>query len=400
MSLVLHAKITAVTVYRNGALVTRTGTIAAPSAPERLHIPGMPLLFASESLRIRVTGGSADAVEELPELSATEGVDPEDEASSRALKTERGRLGRLRETWTARQAAAKRVVIKPPQHEHEAVLPSVGLWLAVEDLISEEDARCAEVIETIDARLKEIEEALEAIRRRHESGTASRYTRTLATTLTPDGAPTIQVEVACFIPGARWAPVYRVYVDTTSRRVRLWMGARVAQATGEDWSGVPVSVSTADLTRSARIPELTSWRIGRAMPKPSRWRPLPEGLDGLFADFDAAPRSPVAAEPPPPKSAPPPRPAPPPPRTTPPPSSPAAKGNAAQLIARLQQSREPLMGAGPTTGGGGFTSGAMPPPPAQPAAARWGAGPSKRRRNAAQAPPPPAPAREAHRQAR
>ena len=114
MSLVLLSKVTAVPVHRNGALVTRMGTMAAPSALSKLHLPGLPLLFASESLRIRVVGGSADAIEELPELSLAAGVDPEDEAAVRALKSERGRLSRQRATWTARQAAAKNVIIKPP----------------------------------------------------------------------------------------------------------------------------------------------------------------------------------------------------------------------------------------------------------------------------------------------
>ena len=155
MSLVLQAKITAVTVYRNGALVTRSGTIEAPSAPTTLHIPGMPLLFASESLRIRVSGGSADAIEELPELATSEGAAPEDEATGRALRAERGRLERQRETWTTRQAETKRVSITNPKRENEVVMPSVGLWLSVEDMVSEEDARCAQAIEAIDVRIKE-----------------------------------------------------------------------------------------------------------------------------------------------------------------------------------------------------------------------------------------------------
>jgi hypothetical protein len=298
MSLVLNATITAVTVYRNGALVTRAGSLPALEAPAVLHIPGMPLLFASDSLRIRVSGGSADAVEELAELAGEEGEDPADRATLIALDAERGRLSRRRAAWQARRTTAEKISIKAVKRDDEPVPPSVGLWLAVEALIGEEQDRCATAVEAIDARIEEIAEEIEAIRRRQQSGRSARYTRTLATTLTPDGAGEIRVEVDCFIPGARWAPVYRVYVDTAARRVRLWMGARVAQATGEDWSGVPIAVSTADLTRSARIPTLSSWRIGRALAKPSRWRPLPEGLDGLFADYDAAPRSPSPPPPP------------------------------------------------------------------------------------------------------
>ena len=303
MTLVLKSTIRAVTVYRNGALVVRRGQLdAAVHGEQPLHIPGMPLLFVSESLRLRVVGGTADAIEELAELSASSGEDPEDAATRRTLKAEKDRLGRQRQAWRDRQAATGKVTIKAPKFEDApVVVPDVSAWLEAETLVGEDQALCAEKIQAIDDRIQEIAEALEAIRRRSQEGTAIRYTRTLATTLTPDGSGRVDVEVEYFIPGARWTPVYRIYVDTQTRQVRLWMGARVAQATGEDWMGVPIAVSTADLTRSARIPTMDSWRIGRAVPRPSRWRALPEGLDGLFADFDAAPSSPSPPQAPPPK---------------------------------------------------------------------------------------------------
>ncbi|MDG1481242.1 MAG: mucoidy inhibitor MuiA family protein [Myxococcota bacterium] len=298
MSLILQSTITAVTIYRNGALVTRVGHIPAPKGPETLHIPGMPLLFTSDSLRIRVRGGTADAVEELPELAVVEGVTPEDKAALRALEAERGRLNRQRSAWRLRKASAERIAIQAVSTNEAPVLPDVGLWLDVDDMAEAEQDCSRAAITRLDARLEAIAEEVEALRRRQQAGRSTRYTRTLATTLTPTGRDAIEVAVDCFIPGARWTPVYRVYVDTAGSRARLWMGARVAQATGEDWSGVPIAVSTADLTRSARIPTLSSWRIGRAVSKPSRWRPLPEGLDGLFSDFDAAPKAPALSPPP------------------------------------------------------------------------------------------------------
>ncbi|MFT5682657.1 MAG: hypothetical protein ACI8RZ_003581, partial [Myxococcota bacterium] len=89
MSITLPTTITAVTIYRNGALVTRTGTLRAPPAPTPLHIPGLPHHFTSDTLRIRVTGGSADAIEELPDLSVSAGEEPADKATLRALEAEK-----------------------------------------------------------------------------------------------------------------------------------------------------------------------------------------------------------------------------------------------------------------------------------------------------------------------
>src|SRR6185369_5115727 len=70
----------------------------------------------------------------------------------------------------------------------------------------------------------------------------------------------------------------------------LTMRAAVAQGSGEDWSQVKLSLSTAALDRRTALPELKSLRIGRAQPPPQRsgWRDPPPGLDELFSGFDAA----------------------------------------------------------------------------------------------------------------
>ncbi len=63
--------------------------------------------------------------------------------------------------------------------------------------------------------------------------------------------------------------------------------ALVAQRTGEDWTRIDLAFSTADLHRSAELPELESWRIGKAQPpKPSGWRELPDTIGELFAGYD------------------------------------------------------------------------------------------------------------------
>jgi hypothetical protein len=72
----------------------------------------------------------------------------------------------------------------------------------------------------------------------------------------------------------------------------LVMRAAVAQRTGEDWTGVRLGLSTADLDRRTDLPELRSLRIGRrqAAPAPSGWREPPSGLDELFSGYDAGAR--------------------------------------------------------------------------------------------------------------
>src|SRR6202012_4401018 len=80
---------------------------------------------------------------------------------------------------------------------------------------------------------------------------------------------------------------------------RLQLRAAIAQRSGEDWRGVKLSLSTANLERATELPELRSLRIGRAQPAPpkSGWREPPPGLDELFGSFDASVRPHTISQP-------------------------------------------------------------------------------------------------------
>ncbi|MGK0360682.1 MAG: hypothetical protein ACI9U2_002995, partial [Bradymonadia bacterium] len=66
--------------------------------------------------------------------------------------------------------------------------------------------------------------------------------------------------------------------------------AAIAQATGEDWRGVRMELSTASALRTTTRPTLNALRIGEVQPSPPgpRSRPPPKGVEGLFAAFDQA----------------------------------------------------------------------------------------------------------------
>jgi len=108
----------------------------------------------------------------------------------------------------------------------------------------------------------------------------------------------VEIEVEYQVPGAAWLPTYQLRLDGSSGTGTLVLRASVAQRTGEDWSGVRLGLSTADLLRRADLPELRSLRIGRSQQEPPAlgWREPPAGLADLFTGYDgaAAAQSPAA----------------------------------------------------------------------------------------------------------
>src|SRR6185503_14156385 len=101
--------------------------------------------------------------------------------------------------------------------------------------------------------------------------------------------PLQSLEIEYAIGAARWWPAYKAWLSARATQVRWEIDAFVAQATGEDWTGVRLSLTTADLADDARLPELRSLRIGRAQPPARRgYRPPPAGLEQLFQGYDEA----------------------------------------------------------------------------------------------------------------
>jgi hypothetical protein len=113
----------------------------------------------------------------------------------------------------------------------------------------------------------------------------------------PPDAP-VAGEIEYFVEAARWYPSWRLELDGGAARLHL--EALVAQATGEDWNDASLTFETADLRRETSLPELRSWRLAPVQPPPRpAFRPLPPGLDGLFAAYDQARRPAAPAAPPP-----------------------------------------------------------------------------------------------------
>lgn len=81
-------------------------------------------------------------------------------------------------------------------------------------------------------------------------------------TITLAAAADAEVRLSYRVNGPGWSPAYRALLDTGTRKVRIERQALVAQATGEDWSGVMLVLSTGQPqgATTGRLP--SPWRIG------------------------------------------------------------------------------------------------------------------------------------------
>lgn len=312
---------TSVVVHSSGAVCTRSARLDLPGPPPgggtaTVRVTGLPPTLHEDSLRGRVVSGPSGLRvtdirveygatlrrgDELPRLR----LDLED------AEDRESRLRDRRDRLAAEVAQVAALRAEPP-------LPRRGdppRWAPVESILALAgfvDSRLA----VLHRRLRAVEEELEQADHasdvlRHRLAEASNATSTsraapsataLVTFAHPEqesDAPAqpepVELELEYHVPGATWAPVYQLRLDGRSGAGTLVLRACVAQRAGEDWSGVRLGLSTADLLRRADLPELRSLRIGRRQEEPAHlsWREPPAGLDDLFAGYDAAAAVPV-----------------------------------------------------------------------------------------------------------
>jgi hypothetical protein len=298
-----ESRIERVTVYARGAVITRHVTLPPdlPGDAVELVIGGVTPLARASSLSAVAVGGreviSLRTRLVVPDAPAAPGPLLE---RVRALGLERQRLGAERTHLTTRRDVLGGLAIQPRWvRRARPVDPAV---LAADALSMSELVNAK--IERLDARIRDLDDALEANTRETEAaklaaaeGRSSQRQGAshpvlqilLRLSAASSDVPLQSLEVEYAIGAARWWPAYKAWLSAGATKARWEVDAFVAQATGEDWAGIQLSLTTADLAHDARLPELRSIRMGRAQP-PARkgYRPPPAGLDQLFQGHDEA----------------------------------------------------------------------------------------------------------------
>lgn len=304
----VEARVERVTVYASGARVRRVTTIPAP-LPGRVRIVGLPLAVIDDTVRVEV-GGPAIATGvrvgvDAPDADSAAAEDgPEVLAARRRSAHAEAEVERV--TAALQTVGEASAVHADPSDEapaaFDAVLAARRALVAVK---AERELALREELAAARRAADDARKALEAVLdrdRRFGSARAPRLhelRKHVELELQATAASEIVIHLEYQVAAARWAPSYVARLE--GDRVTLEIRAVVAQATGEDWTSVPLALSTAEPDRFSLLPELAPQKIGRRQQEPARagFRAPPVGADALYADFDRE-RAPVRPAAPPP----------------------------------------------------------------------------------------------------
>jgi uncharacterized protein (TIGR02231 family) len=258
----VNSAIDAVTIYPDGATVTRVITADLPQGDTTLIARDFPPGLDVSSLRVegdagaRVTIGAIDARAPRAERPATA---PEIEKRIEALKDERAVLEDKIAAETARKKFAQRFANETPfgLGEKGEARP-IADWRGAFRAVAEEIASADEAIRQARVRQREIDRALAVAEGELRANPARKMEVRIDVAADAGSRGTFRVSYT--VRGARWAPLYDARLDTGTRArkpsLELVRRAEIVQHTGEDWRDVALSVSTVRTAKGGSAPEL------------------------------------------------------------------------------------------------------------------------------------------------
>lgn len=296
----IETRLERVTVYASGARVRRVTELA--EVPPRVRISGLPIAVMDDTVRVEIEGpaiaatvrAGVDAPEEAAAAAAEEA--PALRAARRRLQLAEAEVERLRAALE--QLARTPIAAADPSDEPPPPWGDVvAARRAVIALRAERDLALREQLAAARAEVEAAQRVAEAAADRdRRAGTARaaklhELRKHVEIELQRSGDGPIVLTLEYLVGAARWAPSYVARLGAggdAGGAAAVEIRAVVAQDTGEDWSGVPLLLSTAEPARFAVLPELAAQRIGRRQQEPARagFRAPPVGAESLFADFD------------------------------------------------------------------------------------------------------------------
>jgi len=293
------SSVDAVTVYPDGASVTRLITLDLPSGDSTLVAKDFPLTLDPSSLRVEGEAGvklTIGAIDIRPPRAAPPVSLPELDKRIEALKDDRANLAGAIHAAAARRKFAERFAeMSPAGLGEKGEARPLAEWRAAFAAVAEEVASADTAIREAERKQRDIDREIARLESDRAAKPPNKLEVRFDLATAAAGKATLRVTYA--VRQARWAPLYDARLDTGTKdrkpALELVRRAEITQSTGEDWSNVTLAVSTVRTARGGSAPELNSLIVQYPHP--------PRPLAGGAASDAVKPRSmqmpaPMAAE--------------------------------------------------------------------------------------------------------
>lgn len=289
-------------VYSDRATVTRTATVQIPAGAHNLVFSSLPMKMFTNSLRI---GGTAQASVTFGALShKTETSEDFVVAGVQALADRKQEVVNAINLYQVERSAlaeansfitnwAKQANAKDDGDDATPLDLNPEKWIAASDGLSAKMLANMKAQLALDLKIAEENKKLEKIDadlNQFLSDQKQSYTVTVP--FESDKAASLNVELSYQISDVGWQPTYDARLDVEAKKLELVQYGSVWQRTGEEWNGIALSLSTAQPSRGASLPQLNPIWLSILAPRP----PMAPGVmssSAMPAPIEAAGEEPL-----------------------------------------------------------------------------------------------------------
>ncbi len=278
----ITSQITAATIYRDRAVVTRNAHIELTPGQAELAFEKLPASLVEQS--IQVSGrGTANAtildvsarttfVEATPD-ARLKAFEDEIKAVEKKLRAHNDRAAVLDQQRALLSRIETAVTTPPNKESTPSPRPTFEEWQKLLSFADDNRSKLATEQQAIDLQREEIQLKLNALNEQlnqlRGQARGGRSHKTVIVRVSTANPGSLDLALAYAVPGASWTPTYDARLRGEDRAVELTYFGLVRQNTGEDWKAIALTLSTASPSLGGGAPELNPWIVEVTRPRSS-----------------------------------------------------------------------------------------------------------------------------------
>jgi uncharacterized protein (TIGR02231 family) len=272
----VDSKITEVTVYPDSAAVSRRASLQLKAGEHSIIFSDIIPEIDENSLRASISPGARATLlgAQLKRRYQQEESSPRVQelmTKIEELEDKVGELNDLKSVFSQKKKFIDSISLFSEEQLPKELTTKMPDMRGLEEVLKFIDSNLKDIYtkETaVDIEIREISKKIATLRAQLNqiSTPARKLTREIVVDLEVLEAAKLEVDISYLAPAASWRPTYDARVDFDKSLVELVSYGIIKQNTGEDWSNVKISLSTARATAGGSMPQVNPWFIRQYQP--------------------------------------------------------------------------------------------------------------------------------------
>lgn len=269
--LILKSTVAKVTVYNDRALITRVGEVQLFAGVNTIVIPHLPVFLMDQSLRVTSNADNEAKITDVKIEQKYLDTIPETrvadlykrlntlrleknglEQKNLLIKSQMDAVDAFRDNYTKS--------LTGPNPTQKATTEE---WDKLLTFVEKKKTDFSVKMETMRQEIDVKQEKIKALEKeiQNTTGKTGMSEKQVIVIAAASQAGPIEFEVSYLISNVSWMPSYEARVTSNEKSMQLFYYGQVQQSSGEDWTNVALTLSTAQPAISGQSPEISRWII-------------------------------------------------------------------------------------------------------------------------------------------